>query len=37
MSSRNEVEVFRSDIPFEAEMIAEALEAENIPCVMRVS
>jgi hypothetical protein len=35
MSSRNEVEVFRSDIPFEAEMIVEALEAENLPCALR--
>jgi putative signal transducing protein len=35
MSSANEVEVFRSDVPFEAEMIAEALEAEGIACFLR--
>ena len=35
MSSTNEVEVFRSDVPFEGEMIAEALEAEDIACFVR--
>lgn len=35
MSSANEAEVFRSDVPFEAEMIAESLEAEGIACSLR--
>ena len=35
MSSANEMEVFRSGVPFEAEMIAEALEAEGIACFLR--
>ncbi len=34
-STKNEVEVFRSDVPFEAEMVAEALEAEEIACFVR--